>query len=216
MIDPRFVLLGALLSLVGSTRYAWLTVAGRTRPNRVTWILWATAPLVGFLAQLDEGVGWPAVLTLSIGLGPAVIAAATFVNPAAYWRVGRVDLACGLVSVLALGVWLTRDDPVGAVVLAVLADAVAGVPTIRKAWTHPWTENPVVFVLGAVNGYVTLLTIDRWDVAVWAFPAYLAVLGTGVGLVVVLRQRRLPPPVTPPAGADGPGQAGGATSTSAP
>ena len=46
--------------------------------------------------------------------------------------------------------------------VAVLADLVAGVPTLRKAWSHPETENATVFVLSGLNGVITLLTIDTW------------------------------------------------------
>lgn len=176
MLDPRFVLLGAALTLIGSSGYAVATVRGRTRPNRVTWFLWALAPLIGFTAQVDDGVGWPAVLTLSIGVGPAIIFTSTFVNRRSYWRITRFDLLCGAASVVALVVWLAVPDPEPAVVAAVLADLLAGIPTIRKAWTHPETEIATTFALGLANGTITLLTLDRWDLASWAFPAYLVAL----------------------------------------
>ena len=190
MIDERFVFLGAMLSMTGSARYAWSTVRGATRPNRVTWFLWAAAPLIGFAAQLDAGVGLPAVLTLSIGLGPALIFASTFVNPAAYWRISRFDLGCGAVSVAAIVIWRLTGDPALAVIFAVLADLVAGLPTVRKGWAHPETENGAVFVFGALNGVVTLLTIDTWSAATWAFPVYITLLGSTLFAVISVRGRR--------------------------
>ena len=189
MIDPRFVFLGALLSLGGSTRYAWLTWRGRTRPNRITWSLWALAPAVGFAAQVDEGVGLPAVLTLSIALGPAIIFLASFTNAAAYWRIRAFDLACGAVSLVALWLWLALDQPVAAVAAAVLADLVAGIPTIRKAWAFPETEHWAVFALGGANGVIAVLTLQTWGIAEAAFPLYIAVLGTGVAVLVTARTR---------------------------
>ena len=180
MIDPRFVLLGAALTLVGSSRYALATVRGRTQPNRVTWFLWALAPLIGFAAQLDDGVGWPSVLTLSIGVGPAIIFSSTFVNRRSYWRITGFDLVCGAASLGALVVWLAVPDPGAAVLAAVLADLLAGIPTIRKAWSHPETEIATPFALGLLNATITLLTLDRWDLSTWAFPVYL------VALMVVL------------------------------
>lgn len=194
MIDPRFVLLGAALSLVGSIRYAWQTIHGRTRPNRVTWTLWATAPIIGFVAQLDDGVGLPAVMTLSIGVGPALILAASFVNRDAYWQLTRFDLACGAVSVGALAVWLSLDDPAVAVVFALLADLMGGIPTVVKSWRAPETEDPSVFALSGANGVVTLLTLRRWDVSTWAFPVYIAAIGTLLTLIVLLRPRQQPVP----------------------
>ncbi|CCH77162.1 conserved membrane hypothetical protein [Nostocoides japonicum T1-X7] len=191
MIDGRFVLLGALLTLIGSSRYAWLTIHARTRPNRVTWCLWAAAPIIGFLAQLDEGVGLPSVLTLSVGLGPSIVFASTFVNPQSYWRISRFDLCCGAVSLAALVVWLTLDNPTLAVVFAVVADAMAGVPTIVKAWRAPETENPVPFLLAGLNGTIAMLTIDDWGIATWAFPAYIVVMGLGLSVLIATRQRRV-------------------------
>lgn len=187
MLDQRLVFLGALLSILGSARYSLQTIRGHTRPNRVTWFLWAAAPIIGFVAQLGGGVGLTSIMTLSIGLGPLMIFVASFVNPASYWRIGAVDVACGCVAVLALVVWLSLDNPALAVVFAVLADLVAGVPTIRKAWSTPATENPAVFVLSTVNAVITMLTIDHWDVATWAFPAYIAVLGSTLSVLVVAR-----------------------------
>ncbi len=187
MLDPRLVLLGALLSLVGSSRYAWATVQGHTRPNRLTWFLWAAAPLIGFGAQLDDGVGWPSVLTLSIGLGPAMVFASTFVTRRSYWRLGSFDLGCGAVSVAALVVWLSLPDPEPAVLVAVLADLVAGVPTVRKAWSHPETEHPSVFLFSGANGVLTLFTIDTWSPTTYAFPIYLVVLSTVLSTLVLAR-----------------------------
>lgn len=190
MIDPHFVFLGALLSLGGSSRYAWQTIRGRTQPNRVTWFLWTVAPAIGFVAALDDGVGLPAVLTLSVGLGPAIIFVSSFANRAAYWRISRFDLGCGAVSLIALGVYLSLDDPTPAIVFAVLADLMGGVPTIVKSWRSPASENPAVFALSGANGVITLLTIDHWDVATWAFPVYIVVIGIGLSLLIVVRGRR--------------------------
>ncbi len=190
MIDPRFVLLGALISLLGSSRYVVDTLRGRTRPNRVTWFLWALAPTIGFVVQVAEGIGLPAVLTLSIAVGPAAIFAASFVNPESYWRISRFDLGCGAVSVVALVVWLLLDDATTAIVLAVLADLVAGVPTMTKAWRRPETESATVYAFAAVNGTISLLALERWYVDTWAFPVYITLLGVGLAAVVALRRRR--------------------------
>ena len=60
MIDPRFAILGALIVLTGNAAYARDTVRGETQPNRVSWMLWALAPMIAFAAQVAQGVGDPA------------------------------------------------------------------------------------------------------------------------------------------------------------
>lgn len=190
MIDPRFVFLGAALSMLGTLSYALLTVRGRVIPNRLSWFLWAAASLTGFGAQLDDGVGWSAVLTFSMGAGPAVVFLASFANRSSYWRLSFTDFLCGAASLLALAIWLAWDDPPTAVIFAVLGDLAAAIPTYRKAWSAPETENPFVFGFLTVNGIITLLTIEVWEPVVWAFPVYATVLGISLVLIIAVRQRR--------------------------
>ncbi len=41
------VLLGAAIQMVGVVSYLKDTLKGVTKPNRVTWLLWSIAPLIG-------------------------------------------------------------------------------------------------------------------------------------------------------------------------
>ncbi|MFC7619441.1 hypothetical protein [Microlunatus sp. GCM10028923] len=189
MIDPHFVFLAAAIGLTGTIRYAIGTLRGRTSPNRVTWILWAAAPLIGFFAQLDSQVGLPAVSTLAIGVGPLLVVIASFVNKRATVRLTAFDFACGAVAVVSLIIWLGLDAAPVAVVFAVLAEAVGAVPTVRKAWRDPWSENAVFYVLVGVNGTLTLLTLINWTPATWGFPGYLVLLSLTMTAVITLRRK---------------------------
>lgn len=190
MIDARFALLGAALSMVGSSWYALLTLRGTVRPNRVTWFLWAAAPAIAFGAQVSDGVGLPAVTTLAVGLGPFLVLCASYANRSSYWRMSAFDLSCGVVAAIALLVWLALDDPVLAVLIAVAADAIAGIPTVVKAWRHPDTERPVVYLLATANGTLGLLSLPERGITTVAFPVYLILLGLAMCSVVSLRGRR--------------------------
>jgi len=140
--------------------------------------------MVGFFAQLDDGVGIQALMTLSLGLGPACIFIASFITETAYWRLTVFDIACGAVSAVAIVVWQVLDNPMLAVLLAVLADLVAGLPTAVKAYLAPRTEHPSVYRNAAINAGITLLTIDHWTAATWAFPVYIAVFGVGLYVLI--------------------------------
>ena len=191
MLDPHFVFLGAAIGLTGSVAYAIATIRGRIAPNRVTWILWAAAPLIGFFAQLDSGVGLPAVMTLCVGVGPLLVVIASFIGAASPPRVTVFDLLCAGISVLAIVLWLTLDQPVLAVVCSVLADAAGALPTYRKAWRQPRSETPLMYACFGANGTITLLTISTWSVEQWAFPVWITVLGASMVLLLALRRRAL-------------------------
>ncbi|WP_224389280.1 hypothetical protein [Pseudonocardia sp. ICBG1293] len=191
MLDPSWVFLSAALGLVGSIRYAIATLAGTARPNLVTWVLWAVAPLVGFSAQLSAGVGLPAVLTLAAGLGPLVVVASALATRHGHAAIGPVDIVCAVIAAAALAVWIGFDAAPTAVALAVGADAAAALPTIRKAWRDPGSENLLFYVLVGLGATITLLTLDSWAPSEWAFATYMLVLcAVLVGVVSAARRPR--------------------------
>ncbi len=191
MLDPHWVFVSAALGLVGCARYAVATVTGQARPNLVTWSLWAAAPLIAFFAQLDAGVGLPAVLTLTAGLGPLVVVASALLSRHHHARLGVFDVLCGAVAVLALAVWLGLDRAPLAVLFAVGADAAAALPTIRKAWRDPGSENLLFYVLVGAGAIITLVTISSWEPEGWAFAAYMLALCALLVGIVSTRRRAL-------------------------
>jgi hypothetical protein len=196
MIDTHFAILGALIVVTGNAAYAHDTVRGNTQPNRISWMLWALAPLIAFAAEVVQGVGLNAVLTLAVGLGPLLVVAASFVDPKAYARVTPFDAGCGLLSLVALGAWAATGRGNLAILLSILADFLAAIPTIRKAYRYPHSEHAIAFLSGVAGATITLLTIkgEDWGFASAAFPAYIA-LDSGLIAVLILMPRPRRPAV---------------------
>lgn len=190
MLDERFVLVGAALSVIGMVQYLRAMAAGAARPNRVTWFCWALAPFVAFVAEVGAGVGLRSAMTFVVGFTPLVIFLASFASRDAYWRLGPADVACGALSVAAIAGWAVTRSGTVAIALAVAADAVAGIPTLRKAWRHPESEEPLVFTLAMVNALIALLTVDRWTTADVAFPLNIVVVAGVLTAVTYGRRGR--------------------------
>ena len=178
MLDVHFVFLGAAIGCLGQAAYVRDTLRGVTQPNRVTFLLWAIAPLLAFAVELNQGVGLRSLMTLVIGVGPLAILAASFVNRSSVWRIGRLDYVCGLVSLLGTAGWLISRHGTVALVAAIAADGLAAVPTVVKSWKDPGSETAVLYVAGLANASITLLTIQDWTLAAVAFPAYILVVGS--------------------------------------
>ncbi|HTZ08644.1 MAG TPA: hypothetical protein VMB72_06220 [Acidimicrobiales bacterium] len=201
MIDVDFVYLGAAIGLAGQAGYVVATLQGRTQPNRVTWLLWALAPLLAFGVEVQEGVGLRSLTTFVFGFGPLAVFLASFANRASVWRLGRLDYVCGALSLGGTAWWLATRQGTVAIGAAVGADALAAVPTLVKSWWRPETEHPSVYVGSFLNGFVTLLTVTTVSAAELTFPLYIVVI-TAVEVVLVagrlgprLRRRALAPGV---------------------
>lgn len=192
VIDERWIYVGAVIGLLGAVAYARDTARGSNQPNRMTFVLWALAPLLGFGVQLRLGVGTVAVMTLVIGVGPLIILISSYSKTASGWKLGRFDYACGSLSAMGLAVWLTTGHGGASILLFVAADLLAGLPTIRKAWLAPHSESASLFLAGFVNSCITLATLDALTVETAAFPLY-AFTMTSVLLVLIKARPRRPP-----------------------
>ena len=182
------VIVSALLLLWGGYAYLRDTLAGRTKPNRVTWFLWALAPLVSFGAAFSaDADNWASVRVLVGGVVPAVIFLGSFVNKNSYWRLTRFDWLCGGLSLTALLFWQFANSPLIAVLLATAANTFASIPTFIKAWNFPETESRLIFVTGFLSAILIIPAIPVWTIANSAFQIGLMVT-TGALLLAIFRK----------------------------
>ncbi|HXD64388.1 MAG TPA: hypothetical protein VNV17_07220 [Solirubrobacteraceae bacterium] len=187
MIDARFAILAAVVTVAGNAVYAVDTVRGNTQPNRVSWMLWTLAPMIAFAAEVTQGVGLQSLLTFAIGFGPLLVVCASFLDPKAYARVTLFDVLCGVLSLVALVAWAVTGRGSVAIFLSILADFFGAVPTLRKSYRDPESEHAVAFLAGVTGSIITLLTINAadWDFASWGFPVYVIVVSGAIALLIL-------------------------------
>lgn len=191
MIDEKFIIAAVILNFIGGGSYLIDTLKGKVKPNKVTWFIWAVAPLVAFVAEIKQGVGIQSLTTFMVGFGPLLIFFASFVNKKSQWKIGRLDIICGILSAGGLVLWyLTRVGNI-AIFFSILADALAAIPTIVKGYHFPKTENYYGFLFAGIGSAITLLTIKTWDFAYFGFPLYIILLNTTLVSVIKFKLGKL-------------------------
>jgi hypothetical protein len=188
MIHSNFVILGTLIGAAGSIAYLINTVKGKVKPNKVSFLLWSIAPLIVFFAQIKQGVGLEALMTFSTGFLPLTVFIASFVNKQAEWKLTRFDLLCGILSLMGLGLWLITKVGNIAIFFSIVADGLASVPTIVKAYKYPDTELAWPWIATVFGVVLTLLTLSTFTFANSGFIFYILVLDV---LIYILVQFRL-------------------------
>lgn len=169
---------------------------GKSKPNLVTWGLWAFAPLIATGAALSAHADlWATVRIFMSGFGPLLIVIAALFISKSYWKLSGFDYACGLLSLIALGAWLLADSPVLAILLAAIADLFASIPTIIKAWKYPETETLYTYFVGLFTASIIIPSIPIWNIENSAFQIYLLLTNTTLFFIVlrsyILKRKRI-------------------------
>lgn len=189
MSDLHFVVfIGAAVHVYGTVAYLRDTVRGTTQPNRVSWFLWAVAPLIAFAAALSSGARFAALPVFMSGFGPILVFCASFVNKNAYWKLTKFDFLCGAFSLLAIVLWAITKNPAVAIIFSMLGDFFAGVPTIVKAWCRPASETAVTYATSLFSAFTGLFVVPEWTFVQYAFPIYLMGINSTV-LFAIFRKR---------------------------
>ncbi len=175
MLQYFVLLLGVVANVFGVLYYVRDTWHGQTKPNRITWLMWSLAPLIGTVAALSDGVSWATLPVFMTGFGALLIFLASFVNPLSYWKLGILDYVCGLLSALALVLWWITKEPNIAIVFAITSDGVAAVPTLIKSWKYPETESVVAYMAGLLSALTSFAALKLWGFSELAFPVYLVI-----------------------------------------
>ncbi|EKD25269.1 MAG: hypothetical protein ACD_80C00092G0013 [uncultured bacterium (gcode 4)] len=170
------VILWALVSLWWCFIYLKETIKGNTKPNRVTRLMRAIAPMIATWAALSDGIHRAALPVFMSWFGPFLIFLASFVNKKAYWKLEKFDYICGVSSALALLLWWITKEPVIAIIFAIISDAFAAIPTLIKWWKHPETETVQAFIGGLFSASTAFFALKVFSFTELAFPIYLVVM----------------------------------------
>lgn len=184
MLNENFVILGSIITFIGGASYLFDTIKGKIQPNRVSWFLWALAPLIAFFAEIKQGVGIQSLLTFTVGFIPFLVFIASFVNEKSFWKIEKIDIICGVLSLLGLVSWYITKVGNVAIFFSILADGLASFPTLIKAYQEPETENSHVFSANAISGVITLLTIRVWNFQNFGFPLYIVLMMGAIAIFI--------------------------------
>lgn len=179
------VVLSAILGLSGALAYIRDIVRGKSKPNLVTWGLWAFASLIATGAALSAHADpWATVRIFMAGFGPLLIFLVGVFVPQSYWKLSKFDYACGGSSLVALFMWLGADSPRASILLAAISDVFATLPTIVKAWKYPETETVYNYFIGLFSASIVIPAIPIWNIENAAFQMYLLIANAALFIAV--------------------------------
>ena len=146
---------------------------------------------ITFFAQVFTGAGagaWVTGISAVAVLGIALLSLSKGDK-----EVTIFDWICFSGAVLGIILWRATNDPLVAVIIVVIADTIAFMPTFRKAYIRPKEETMSLFVLSAAKYVVSLLALSTFSATTALFPAVLVASNLALVLLLIVRRRQLAP-----------------------
>jgi predicted dehydrogenase len=126
----------------------------------------------------------------------------SFFVPQSVWKITIWDSLCGVIALVGIGIWYFTSHPLVALVAEIIADVVAGLPTLWKSWRHPESEIWVSYLVGGSSAVLTILAIHHFTVSAWLFPAAIVAMNFLIVAGVVRGNRRATASHTPATAAE--------------
>lgn len=182
-------LLSGILSAACYVPYIKGILQRKVKPERASWLIWSVLTAIGFFSNLAigatnslwlpgiQGVGVIVVFLLSLWTG--------------YGGLLKRDIIILFASGATLFIWHLTKQPLIAIYLTVLIDAMAGYLTIIKAYEEPDTETPITWTLSGLAGFFAVLSVGRLDPSLLAYPFYIFLVNGSVVAAIMLGRKRI-------------------------
>lgn len=183
----ELALVAACLAIVGNLPYLRDIVRGTVKPHPYTWLVWTLVSGIVFFGQLAKGAGVGALPTAASELFTVVIF--LFSLRYGFRDISHVDTLFLGLALVGVGAWIATDDPTVSVIIAVSIDAVAFVPTLRKTWHQPDTENPILFVTNVVRHVLALFSLEAYNIATMLHSLVMVCINTLMSGIILVRRK---------------------------
>ena len=176
------------LTFAAFVPYIRTIINGTTKPHVFSWVIWGTTTFVVFLAQLEGkgGVGaWPIGVSGSITM---VVAFLAYMKRADI-TITKTDWVFLVAAMSSLPLWYLTSDPLWAVVVLTTVDVLGFGPTVRKAYSFPYSESLLFFSVFAARNLLVIMALESYSVTTVLFPAVIAaVCILLIGLLIYRRR----------------------------
>jgi hypothetical protein len=175
-----------IFSLLGFIPYLITVLQGKTKPNRASWWIWASLGIILAMSNYSAGARETMWLLASYALCQLVIATLSLKYGEGGWN--SFDLTCMLGAGISLLLWWWFNSPLIAITISIAIDSLGALPTIRKSYYEPESEDFFSWLMFWTAGTFNLYALEQWSFALSAQPIYLFCFNSIV-LILLLRPK---------------------------
>ena len=89
----------------------------------------------------------------------------------------------------SLPLWYFTSDPLWAVVILTTVDVLGFGPTVRKAYTFPYSESSLFFTMCAVRNLLVIIALENYSITTLLFPVVMVAVYILFAVMLTYRRR---------------------------
>jgi hypothetical protein len=162
---------------------------GKTHPHVYSWSLWGLLTVLLVALQIKGGAGPATWVTAAAGI--LCIGVVLLSLKGGKKDITTSDTIVAILSLIAIGFWLVADQPVVSIILVIIADGLAFIPTIRKSWHKPYTETLSLYVTNALRFFLALAAVETYTFLSASWIVFWATGNALFSVMLIIRRRQL-------------------------
>lgn len=162
-MKESLAVIASILAIIGNVPYFIDVLKEKIQPHPYTWFVWSLVSCVVFFGQLSKGAGIGAMPTAFAEVFTILIFLFSIKN--GFKDIHTSDHIFLVSALLGLIPWFLSKDPTLSVIIVVAIDVIAFIPTLRKTFLKPETENPILFITNVLRHSLTILSLYSYNIA---------------------------------------------------
>lgn len=177
--------LATFLAIIQVIPYILSIFKGRTKPSRSSYTIWLANESVLVLSYLASGASTTLGLYIILLFNSLLI----FILSLKYGVGGLkpMDLVCMSFATLAIILWVTTNNASLAVYACLASSIIGYIPTIKKSYNKPQTEDKLSWVLYVLATLFNVFAINSLNPAIF-LPPLLSLVMSATVLFLLLRK----------------------------
>lgn len=164
---------------------AFAIVNGPARPSVISRFFWLVLSITNILSYLKIGAGSGIFLALANSIGSATIFLLSL--RFGFLELKKTDWLAIIGSSMALFCYIFLKFKLIALAAGLLTHFISGLPTFKKTWRHPESEDLAFWALFAIASLFSLIGV-LYQHKSFIYPAYFLLFDAGMTLLILLRR----------------------------
>lgn len=183
--------IAGILAVLQVVPYLVSIFHGHTKPERMTYFIWFIVDAISIASYIAVG----ARTTIWVGLVYVMSGLIIFLLSLRYGMGGfsKLDIICLLLAVAGIVVWVTASSALLALCFSTFAAKIGYLPTIKKAYFYPETENTLSWTMTAFTSILNLFALTTLSPIIAIPPLLGAISPLIVAYLLLFPVKHQPP-----------------------